>query len=402
MFPIRTDYQMHIRPWVNYALVAANVLVFMAGYNGSNPAVRQWLLQPAMPRLVQFFTSMFMHGNAEHLIGNMVFLWVFGNALNDRLGHVGYALFYLAGGVTAGLGYLAVSGSAPVLGASGAISAVTGAYMVLFPRVQVTMLFWFILITTFQVSSLFFLAIQFVWNLWMSAQVVIAPGVNVGVAYVAHSSGYVFGIAVAALLLLTKIIPPDVFDLLNLFKAWKRRAKYRQMVSQGYEPFAQSATAKGGGRQVKAKVTVTPQQDSPNAQVAQLRRELSTAMRRGDFSAAAEFYQELTAVDPQTALPRQQQLDVANHLMSVQNYAASAEAYERFLAHYPSYRYIADIHLMLGLLYSRYLHRCDSAETMLQAAIEGLADSTKRQMAQAELTACRARKGGDGSSDPHA
>ncbi len=397
MFPIRTDYQMRIRPWMNYALVAANVLIFITGGNAANPAARQWLLQPAMPKLVQFFTSMFMHGDWGHLIGNMVFLWVFGNALNDRLGHVGYALFYLAGGVMAGLGYLAVSGSAPVLGASGAISAVTGAYMVLFPRVQVTMIFWFVIITTFQVSSLFFLAIQFVWNLWMSAQVVLAPGVNVGVAYVAHSSGYIFGIAVAALLLWTKIIPPDVFDLLNLIKAWRRRAHYRQMVSQGYEPFAQSATARGAGRSVKARVTMKAPQDNP---ADPLRRELTAAMRRGDFSAAAEFYQELAATDPQAVLPRQEQLDVANHLMSVQSYAASAEAYERFLAHYPGYRYIADIHLMLGLLYSRYLHRYDTAEVMLQAAMEGLTDSTKCQMAQDELDTCRARRGGDAASDP--
>jgi membrane associated rhomboid family serine protease len=392
MFPIRTDYQMHIRPWVNYALVAINVLVFMAQIHGGNPTVSHLLLQPAAPNLLQFFTSMFMHANAEHLIGNMVFLWVFGNALNDRLGHAGYLLFYLAGGVMAGLGYLAVSGSAPVLGASGAISAVTGAYMVLFPRVQVTMLFWFIIITTFQVSSLVFLAIQFVWNLWMSAQVVLAPGVSAGVAYVAHSSGYVFGILVAALLLWTRIIPPDAFDLLNLFKAWKRRSHYRRMVSQGYEPFAQSATAKGASRQVKAKVTVAPQDNSQNNEAQRLRRELSTAMRRGDFDAAANLYQELTALDPQVALPRQQQLDVANHLMGTQNYAASAEAYERFLAHYPNYRYVADIHLMLGLLYSRYLHRCDSAEAMLQRAIDGLSDPVKRQMAETELAACRKRK----------
>ena len=107
IIPIKTDYPMSHRPWANYAIVLANILIYVLGYNGaaSARAVSDLgLLQSDQPQLYQFFTCMFMHGGWMHLLGNMIFLWVFGNAVNDRLGHVGYVLFYLAGGVLAGVG----------------------------------------------------------------------------------------------------------------------------------------------------------------------------------------------------------------------------------------------------------------------------------------------------------
>ena len=131
--PVRTDYRMKRRPWVNYALVVANVAIFLMGYNGGNERIDPYLLNPDAPQLVQFFTSVFLHATGQHIFFNMVFLWVFGNVLNDRLGHVAYLAFYLGGGLLAGVGYILFSGHAPVLGASGAISAVTGAYLVLVP-----------------------------------------------------------------------------------------------------------------------------------------------------------------------------------------------------------------------------------------------------------------------------
>lgn len=393
--PISTDYRMRIRPWANYVLVALNAGMFILGIHGGNLTARHLMLQPISPQLFQFFTSMFMHGNWEHLVGNMVFLWVFGNALNDRLGNVGYLLFYIGGGLFAALGYLAVSGTAPVLGASGAICAVTGAYMVLFPRVNITMLFWFVIITTFEVSSLFFLAIQFVVNLWMSAQVAVAPGVSSGVAYVAHSAGYVYGIGIGAALLLLRMLPRDAFDLPNLVKAWRRRQQYKRMVAGGFSPFAERGEEAQTKRPVDAKVRVAKRNDTASAVSLAHRKELSVAIGRNDLAGAAQHYQQLVADDPQLVLPRQQQLDIANHLMGDQSYAPAAEAYERFLSQHPHYRYVADIHLMLGLLYGRYLNRDDRAAEMLDQARIGLTDPTKLQLAQAELAEVRKRAGSD-------
>ncbi|MFW6062245.1 MAG: rhomboid family intramembrane serine protease, partial [Planctomycetota bacterium] len=168
--PIRTDYRLRHTPWVNYGLLAANILIFLLGFNTTTAEnYRQtmpWMLHADWPQVYQFFSSMFLHADWRHLGGNMLFLWVFGNALNDRFGHVGYLSFYLAGGLLAGLGYLALTPSGQLLGASGAISAVTGAFLVLLPKTRVTLIAFLFVIVPFEVSSLFFLAFQFVFNMW--------------------------------------------------------------------------------------------------------------------------------------------------------------------------------------------------------------------------------------------
>jgi len=391
--PIRTDYRMTHKPWVNYALIAANVLIFMMGFNGANPAIDPWLLDPEEPTIQQFFTSVFLHGGWQHLLGNMLFLWIFGNALNDRFGHVAYLAFYLAGGVLAGVGYLLLSARAPVLGASGAISAVTGAYLVLFPRVRVLVLMIFYFITTLQVSSLLFVGLQVLYNVVMTL-----TGAGGGVAYTAHVSGYVFGIAMAAGLLALRVLPRDAMDLLNLFSQTRRRHRYQRMVSQGYSPFTgtgpsgRTEPVPRGGRWVSARQVESARPDTESARELGLRREISEACSRNDLPAAAKQYLQLVQIAEGAVLSRQNQLDVANHLMAVEQYPAAADAYERFLRHYTSYEHTADIHLMLGLLYGRYLHQYDRAEQLLQRAVEALRDPRKVEMARNELQAVRRRR----------
>jgi membrane associated rhomboid family serine protease len=406
MIPIRTDYRMTRTPWVNYALVAANIGLFVMGLNGlgevSRGRINAWMLHPDLPHVYQFFSSAFLHANWGHLLGNMVFLWVFGNALNDRLGHVGYLAFYLAGAVLAGVGYVVFSANAPVLGASGAIAAVTGAYLVLFPRVRVTVLVFFYIITYFEISSVVFLGIQFVWNMVMSAQSTLGKSTG-GVAYVAHSAGYVFGIAMAGVLLATRLVPRDAFDLLNLIRNARRRWNYRRMVAQGQDPFSPTqgvrpgAGPAGSGRFVRRVETIqTPAEserepDSPAARELRLRREISEACGRHTLSEAASKYLQLVQIAEGAVLPRQQQLDVANQLMASDQHAAAADAYERFLKHHATYEHIADIYLMLGLLYSRYLHEYGRAERLLTKAVEQLDDASKVEMARADLQRIRGR-----------
>ena len=399
LIPIRTDYRMSRTPWVNYVLIASNVLLFLMGYRGGTAAgiarIEHWLLHPDQPELFQFISSVFLHGGWMHLIGNMIFLWVFGNALNDRFGHAGYLAFYLAGGVLAGIGYVLLSGHAPVLGASGAISAVTGAYLVLFPRVRVTLLMWFYFITYFDVSSLLFLLFQFIWNLVMSLNESIAGMGAGGVAYAAHSSGYVFGIAVAAMLLVGRLLPRDAFDLLNLIRSSHRRKRFRRMVSQGYDPFhvVRPPGEQPEKRWVRSTTVDTASSDTPAAAELELRRTIAEACRRNDLPEAASRYLRLVQVSEDAILPRQQQLDVANHLMSSENHPAAADAYERFLKHYGGYEHKADIYLMLGLLYGRYLQQYDQAEHYLELAIGALQDPGKLQLARADLQAVRRRRG---------
>jgi hypothetical protein len=327
------------------------------------------------------------------LLGNMVFLWVFGNVLNDRFGHMAYLAFYLAGGVLAGVGYLVLSGHVPVLGASGAIAAVTGAYLVLFPRVRVTVLVVLYFITTWQVSSLLFVGFQVLYNLVMTT-----VGRGGGIAYAAHSSGYVFGMLVAVALLVARLLPRDPMDMLSLFTHSHRRQKYRRMVSQGYDPFRSAgpgppASAVGRGRWVETRSVGSVTGDTQAARELELRRDISAACSHHDLTGAAERYLQLIQIAEDAVLSRQNQLDVANQLMAMERYPAAADAYERFLRHYETYENAADIHLMLGLLYGRYLHQYDRAEHYLARAAEALDDPRKADMARTELQAVRQRRG---------
>ena len=147
---------------------------------------------PVFPRkhvLFAILYSMFLHGSLVHLGGNMLFLWIFGNNVEDAMGKVQYLLFYLIGGLFATAGHIAVqpASTIPVVGASGAIAAVMGAYLVLYPRVRIrSLLFFFI-----------FVRVQARWLLlfWFLEQFFVSP--SSGVAWVAHVAGFTFGALVA-------------------------------------------------------------------------------------------------------------------------------------------------------------------------------------------------------------
>jgi membrane associated rhomboid family serine protease len=135
--------------------------------------------------------SMFLHGSLVHLGGNMLFLWVFGNNIEDRLGKVGFALFYVAGGIAATAGHVlfATSSTVPIVGASGAIAAVMGAYLVWFPNAPVRTLVIFFFITVMDIRAKWLLGVWFVFQFFTNP--------NEGVAWRAHVGGFLFGVLVA-------------------------------------------------------------------------------------------------------------------------------------------------------------------------------------------------------------
>jgi membrane associated rhomboid family serine protease len=148
-------------------------------------------------------TSMFMHGGWLHLIGNMLFLWIFGNNVEDALGHVRYLVFYLLGGfaatalqtvITLAFG-TPIEAQIPNLGASGAISAVLGAYLVLLPRAKVTTLIFFFFIIIQEFPARFFLVFWFLLQLWAGGFSLVSPDQGGGVAFFAHIGGFLFGVA---------------------------------------------------------------------------------------------------------------------------------------------------------------------------------------------------------------
>src|SRR4030042_4678527 len=138
LLPLRTSIRPSRTPYANYALIALNTVIFLLTYwhridpySGTEEVLRPWaqhlMLTPLSPHLWQFVTYAFLLGGLLHIFFNMFFLYIFGNNVNDKLGNFGYVCFYLAGGVFSAVGHTLLN-SNPVLGASGAVAAVTGAY----------------------------------------------------------------------------------------------------------------------------------------------------------------------------------------------------------------------------------------------------------------------------------
>jgi membrane associated rhomboid family serine protease len=157
--------------------------------------------------LVTILTSIFLHAGWLHILGNMLFLWVFGDNVEDRLGHIGFLLFYLAGGVIASLAqaWVDTNSLVPVVGASGAVAAVLGAYLIYFPKATVTTLLPIPIPIPFAVPAVLMIGIWFLQNLLAgvaSVSSVDAPGG--GIAFFAHIGGFVFG-ALAVLLFLRRV-----------------------------------------------------------------------------------------------------------------------------------------------------------------------------------------------------
>jgi len=370
-FPIRTDRRLHHTPWVNYSLIAVNVAAFVMTANGpSNSDLSSYWLNPMMPRLYQFFTYQFLHAGWEHLLGNMLFLYVFGNSVEDRLGKVGYLCFYLAGGVMAGLGHALVDPN-PVLGASGAVSAVTGAYLVLFPISNVTIVYWFFFIGAFEISSVYLIGFQI-------AQNIVFHIAGIGhVAYLAHLSGYAYGFVIAMSLLWIRLLPREPYDLLTMFEHKRRRAQFASLTRKGYQPWHLNKPSSPQ----EPDAVITPQQQ----QIMDLRARISEAARGHQLDHAAALYMELLGLDATQPMSLQLQLDLANQLMSEKQYEAAAQAYELFLNTYKNYAQREQIELILGLIYSRYLQRLSRAKDLLSAAVPRLDDPAQKELAQQAL-----------------
>ena len=207
MFPIRDHNPSGRVPFVTYLLIAANVLIFIGYYPlfsqemELNRFFYDYALIPARVSqgdgLGGFVSSMFLHGGIAHLAGNMLFLYIFGDNIEDKMGHLGFALFYLACGLAAGGAQYLTEPFTPVpmVGASGAIAGVMGAYLLLFPRAQVDILI--ILIIIFRVITI---PAWIMLALWFGMQLIGGIGAATdagGVAYWAHAGGFIAGLVLA-------------------------------------------------------------------------------------------------------------------------------------------------------------------------------------------------------------
>ena len=383
ILPIRTSIRPWRTPYVNYTLIIANALVFFLQFQvdpatggvGFRPMVDKLMLNPSDWHSWQFVTYAFLHGGMMHIIGNMFFLYLFGNNVNDKLGHLGYLCFYLAGAIFSGLGHFWLSNN-PVLGASGAVAAVTGAYLVLFPQSLVTVMYWLLFfIGTMEVPALYFIAFKMIF-----LDNIIARSTP-NVAYDAHLAGYAFGIVAVLIMRATGLVPSSTADLWSMLRLWNRRRHYRDVVSDDYDPYTGQKAKKAKTKEVKK--TSDQKQDEEKAAV--LREQIDRHIAGRNLAGAAQEYLELMKIDSSQLPSRQSLLDIANQLASENKSAESAHAYEQFLTHYSKYEYTEQVQLMVGILYSRYLDKPNLAIKHLSAAAKKLSDQGQLKMCNDEL-----------------
>jgi membrane associated rhomboid family serine protease len=211
LFPIHDINRPSIRPIINYTLILLNILVFFNFFlNGANALNQGIIALGVIPsnilkgkKLWTLFTSIFMHADIMHIFGNMLYLWVFGDNIEDALGHGGYLAFYLLGGLVASFTHIAsqliappsltYSGlDIPSVGASGAVSAVLGAYILLYPRAKIRTLIFQFYIRIISIPAIFYIGFWFLYQLILGF--ISLTGVSSGIAFWAHIGGFVVGV----------------------------------------------------------------------------------------------------------------------------------------------------------------------------------------------------------------
>ena len=202
ILPYKDDNPRVLIPYVTYALVGMNVVIFLfqnisaPAFTNSFAIIPQTVSENFTYYVMTLFTSMFLHGGLMHLGGNMLYLWIFADNVESVLGHVKFIIFYLASGLAAGILQTVIDpgSTIPVIGASGAIAGVLGAYMITFPRARVhTLVFLFVFITTIRIPAIYVLGFWFLFQL-TNGLITIGIDTTGGVAWFAHIGGFIAGI----------------------------------------------------------------------------------------------------------------------------------------------------------------------------------------------------------------
>eukprot|EP00913_Durusdinium_trenchii_P006077 g5689.t1 len=317
-------------------------------------------------------TSLLLHSpdSLLHLIGNMLFLWVFGPSVEDRFGRFGFLGLYLLGGIASG-GLHAAFDANPAIGASGAIAGVEGAFLVLFPRTRIKC-FWIFTISVVLVPAWWFIGLAMAWDLLSHAF-----RTSDNIARLAHLGGYGFGFGLSMLLLWAKVFPRETYDLFTIFKQAQRRRAFRAAGAMAPASGPAAAMARQSARNERSDA------------LAGARAEVSAAVSSGDLDEAATKYRSLVETygdQPGAAtLARDAQYKLAAHLVGAGDYEGAAAAYERFIEAYPVDREIEPIRLMLGRLHGRYLGQRDRALELLTGVLEGSHSEELRELAREEI-----------------
>jgi len=212
MIPLKDDNPKSTFPFVTIVIITANILVYIYQLTLGSKTVESFILSAgAIPyEITHFvdtapaalirppltlFSAMFIHGGLLHVAGNMLYLWIFGDNIEDRLGHVRFAVFYVLTGLIASIAHVITvpDSTIPMIGASGAVAGILGAYFLLYPRAHVlTLIFFFFFVDIVRIPALIFLGLWFVFQ-------ILSSGAGGGIAWYAHIGGFVGGVLLVKL-----------------------------------------------------------------------------------------------------------------------------------------------------------------------------------------------------------
>ncbi|MFO0932442.1 MAG: rhomboid family intramembrane serine protease [Planctomycetota bacterium] len=385
MIPIGDEPSEGVTPVVNYALIAANVLVFVLFQQAgkAEDVVEKYAYVPADPSLLTAFTSMFLHGSWMHLLGNMLFLWIFGDNVEARLGRLGYLCAYLATGLFGGVvhGMLGPTSAIPSLGASGAISGVQGLYVVAFPHNRVKLLIFFrFIVRILHIRAPWIVGFWFVLNDLLPT--VLGDSSGGGVAHGAHLGGFGSGLVLCFLL-------RPFFGARAVADPTPRGAPSRW--GPGRIPDLPPSGGAGGGRAGDPWILDRrPSGGDPFASRPSSSRdagpEILGLARAGRTAEAARALGAALQGGGRPDLPESDYLKLALHMEGMRRFDDARKAFEGILAAYPTGTAAPIAHLGLGLILARHVGDLAAARPHLASASALSTDPRVRAAAENALS----------------
>ena len=382
MIPIGIDRPNRRNPRVVPVLIGLNIGVFvlMLVLHASSPLIPGSGYSEAEFQVLQYswvnrrdfliwtlITSALFRGGFMHLFGNMLALFVFGPSVEDRFGRVWFLVFYLAGAAGSALAHVAVD-TAPAIGASGAIAAVTGAFLVLFPLTRVKVLMFFGFIGIFMIPAVWLIGLYIALDLFSQAF-----DTTNGVANMAHIGGYALGIIVALILLWTHKLSREPYDLFTLLNNRRRRMAFQ-----------------AAHNETKRKAIYNSKPNPRADELALARSAVSSALAAGQMNQAVQSYATLVSefadLPRATTLHRGAQYQLANHLYSIGERRRAADAYEKLLDAYPNDSEREVISVLLARIKAHDLDDRLGAIKILNHILQETTQTEIRSLVEQELT----------------
>jgi membrane associated rhomboid family serine protease len=392
IFPLGDENPTRTTPVMTWLLIAANAAVFFAfnlqmGAREVDSWTLQWGFDVGHPFSRQILTSMFMHGGWAHILGNMWVLWIVGNNVEDKVGKLRYLLLYVAGGVAASLTYTLIQQRMPVpeypveilrripelegrypplVGASGAIAAVMGMYLVFFPEARIRILVWFYVVP---VRAKWFIGLTILLDLFRSVQT--QQAAVGGVATMAHVGGGVFGV-LAALVLKPMIGGGGEGDPWDVHTGFSTRVRAG---SEDWHPHARGAADR-----------LAPA-ETDESSLAEAERAISRLVREGRVREAIDVYPSYVALAREQPLPDDVQIEIAHEFYRQWLPRDAIPAYLRYLETHPRGDDVAEAKFRLGVLFARGMGRPDEAarwlsEAQLEHPDPKIRESARQMLAQ--------------------